>query len=735
MKRRLLWLAALLVAICAVGNASGRSTISWTQASGLCSVSDAYYITSDGQKAFIAGGLTAVPVGAEVYMTLTPVAQEGELMRLLPGGYVDMGGGKQVELTCAEQYSADTGAGLYSFVMEECAGEGGAQLVVSCVRAYGVAVGAADELTGGTVSVQDAEEQDIRCAVPGDIVFIRPAPDAQHVLDGAALAAVDAEGNALDVERAGQGGYSFEMPASDVTIAARFVVALPIEIGEGLNCEAQGDAAATGPLRAMPGSEVTLTISPQAEGMRIRAGSHCVTAAGQQVECDVDVVNAESGALSCVFVMPESAVSVSAGVGENYRARYEADIKLLTADGSAATAYCAGDELFVTVTVPEGCGLVDDRLAIAVDGGAYARQTVTARDDSAGTVTFMITAPAGDMAISAETGMLRRVTYTQPQGLGVIQTYPACRAAVGSRVTVALLPAEGWRVQEGSLTICQPGSHTAIATALDGSFIMPDSDCELSAVFEPTMYVLEPADGDCFLLDTTYSLSASGTVDAPVDDGVPCGALVSVQAAATGSCRAEGIYMQPRAASAVQPMRVGQGEQASFVMPAYDAVLYAVCADEEHVHPLAVAGGDEPAQESDVQTIEPAQSPEPEAQTDDALPYTASVTTDKLRLRELPATDGNVLGSYSTGERVEVTALSEDGEWAYVTVDSDGRIGWMKLEFVAREGAAEFSLPDDTPALNITIVIPPIEPQVIRTVEQQEENHIGRYEFRHILFL
>lgn len=710
----MLWLAVLLLAVCAVGNASGRGIISWTQATNVCSVSDAYYMTEDGRKAFVAGGLTAVPAGAEVYMTISPVAEEGAPMRLAADGHMDFGDGQTVPLECVELSSSDTGAGLYRFVMPEREGDSVAQLVLTSVRVYSISMEGTP--VGGALSTADTAGEAAVCAAEGEPVIIQAQPDAQHVLSGATLSVTAADGEAVAVRRTSE-GLEFSMPAGDVSIAAEFAEAAAIELTDGLECIAYGDAVAAAPLRAMPGSEVTLTVTPVGENMRISSGSVRVTADGAPVECVINETDGESGAFICAFTMPEGAVQLKANVGESYRARYEADIKLLRADGTAATAYCAGDELYVTVRVPDGMGLVDDRLTIACDSG-YVLQKVVAREG--GSITFMITAPADDMAVSADARALRRVTYTQPQGLGVIQTYPACQAAAGSRVTVALLPAQGWRVKDGSLRICSTGSHIETATVQAGSFIMPDSDCEISAVFEPELFEAKLDGGECFALHASYSMSALGAVEAPVESGVPCGALVSVRADATDGCRAQAIYMQPLAAESVQPVQVGQGGQAAFVMPAHAVVLFAACENAEHVHPLMAATG-------------AAQSEDPAQTDDDGMPYAATVTADNLRLRAEPDTVSEVVGTYSTGERLTVNALSEDGEWVGVTIDGDGSTGWMKLEFVERAAA---QLPEgETPALNITILIPAIEPQVVGAIEQREENSNGRYQFRHILFL
>ena len=99
MKRKLLCALAAVMLLCIAHSwalASDDVTLSWSQAAATCEISDAYYCTAGGAQAFIAGGLTRIPVGADVYVTLTPldgqsalssayVVFDGEMMPLEPG--------------------------------------------------------------------------------------------------------------------------------------------------------------------------------------------------------------------------------------------------------------------------------------------------------------------------------------------------------------------------------------------------------------------------------------------------------------------------------------------------------------------------------------------------------------------------------------------------------------------------------------------------------------------------
>jgi len=72
------------------------------------------------------------------------------------------------------------------------------------------------------------------------------------------------------------------------------------------------------------------------------------------------------------------------------------------------------------------------------------------------------------------------------------------------------------------------------------------------------------------------------------------------------------------------------------------------------------------------------------------VPATHFVTVDSLRVRDLPSTDGGVLGSLSRGDTVSV--LGADGAWALVSLGADRR-GWVNMQYLAAIGTGPPSRP------------------------------------------
>ena len=87
------------------------------------------------------------------------------------------------------------------------------------------------------------------------------------------------------------------------------------------------------------------------------------------------------------------------------------------------------------------------------------------------------------------------------------------------------------------------------------------------------------------------------------------------------------------------------------------------------------------------------------------------------------------MDTYASGTRVMVEELSVDGEWARVTVDADGKSGWMKAQYLLPDA----SLPD-TPIL-ISVTLPQLRITRPYLVEQEHANENGALVFKHIVLL
>ncbi len=736
MKRMFLALTTivLLSIACFTAFAAGEVTLSWTQAATTCSVSDAYYRTADGATAFIAGGLTRIPTGADVYITLKPLDNENSI------GSVNVSyDGKTSPLNNIE-------GDVYHFVMQD-SGSGSAEIIVECGKMYAISYADGFILGGngcytnglGKLLAQNPSGAAVHQALAGETITLQVQPGDEYALGTDLLFVTASSGQQIALTKDSGGAYTFVMPDEPVTITAEFVTAAPINIPDGVDCIITGDYAYQDPPRALAGSSVELKVSPSGTDMRIRKGSQGIMPI-QTGRTEYLSEQDETGAFIVSLTMPEGGVNVLAEVGRLCRIECASDVKVYASDRSTeVTNCCEGEELYVDVDIPEGYGLVNGKLTITRDG-----QTISAIQHSLGGYDssdskILLTAPAGDIHLDAEIGMLYSLGNVQTHGMGVVRTYPSSSATAGSTVTVALMPSEGWQVKEGTLEVYVSGSHTKAASVQGNTFIMPESDCEISVEFEAVPFEAEILESSCFTLKAEYVLSADGTTGTDVSDGVPAGALVNVYVLPDNDCVPDSIYLYDEESGEEQEL--SEMYQTSFVMPAHNVKVYAICSDSSHARPVieqpvqtqpAVETIAEP-QPTALPTAEPTAQPEQEVS---AFPFSATVKTEErsLRMREDCNADAKVVDKYESGTMVTVEKLSDDGLWAYVTVEEDGKSGWMSYEYlVPEEGNSSDTLSNSDEEITLTITLPEI--RILRPYLTEKTVNDDGYVFKHILLL
>jgi hypothetical protein len=182
-------------------------------------------------------------------------------------------------------------------------------LVMACpapvepeIQAAGYAI-AVKNAKNGTVSA------DREAAKPGEVITLTIAPDA-----GYELASIRAAGDG-DITLTGTGKFrKFTMPAQDVTVTAAFRAESgeptepteptePAELYEITIVQPANGVIECGRTSAAAGAEVTLTLLPQDEQYRYRAGSLAI-------EPELELTDAGDGVWT--FTMPEESVSVTA---------------------------------------------------------------------------------------------------------------------------------------------------------------------------------------------------------------------------------------------------------------------------------------------------------------------------------------------------------------------------------------------------------------------------------------
>lgn len=208
---------------------------------------------------------------------------------------------------------------------------------------------------GGNISCSTTTPQE------GDTVTITVTPEAGY--QGGAPTVTDSDGNNVAVTNAGNGTYTFVMPAGNVTItpaefiAISYTVTAPASMSNG--------TVTVNPTMAKKGDTVTITVIPEAG---YQGGVPTVKDADDKA---VTVTNAGNGKYT--FVMPASNVTITpaAFTPISYKVTVAEKISNGTVTVSPATA-TAGTEVTITATPANKAYMLDTITVVDAEGGTVA---------------------------------------------------------------------------------------------------------------------------------------------------------------------------------------------------------------------------------------------------------------------------------------------------------------------------------------------------------------------------
>lgn len=368
-------------------------------------------------------------------LTVSPEeACKGESVKIK---VVDVADGYEIVAITATGATVTEGASADEYCFEMPA----ADTVVSATLKRNAFTVTAGKATGGTVSV------DKTTAAENDTITVTAKADAGYVLDKITYTTAT-DGTPVTVS-----GTTFKMPADDVTVTATFVVAT---YNVTVDTAITGGTVTTDVKTAKMGDTVTITAVPE-EGYVL--GS-------------VSVVG-DSGAVKVTnnkFIMPAEDVEVSASFIAEDAEVYA--IKVIDAENGTVTASLteAAATVGVTVTATPDSGYVLDEIIVTTASGTAV--TVTKGK-------FIM--PEEDVTVTATfKKSVFKLTVKQPNG-GAILTDEEDVAA-GETVKLRQTPSYGYEFV----------NYTVNGVAIEGdSFIMPEEDVVVSAVYSEIEYAIE----------------------------------------------------------------------------------------------------------------------------------------------------------------------------------------------------------------------------------------------------
>jgi len=310
---------------------------------------------------------------------------------------------------------------------------------------YSITVG---RISNGRVTV------DTESAKKGDTVKVYVVPYTGYRLSSGSL-----KYNGIEI-RMSAGGYSFTMPAEDVTITAAFIA------GKGFTVKPASNLT-NGKIipdrdSAVAGEKVTFNVVPD-EGYAVKQGS--VTVNGEALEYS------ENGVYT--FEMPSVNTTLRATFIKSSDYEYAIEVEetehgTIEVDKDKAKP---GEQVVVRITdTDENYRLKDGTLK-------YNDSKITEFSGE-----YMFTMPEEDVKITAEFEEYIRYKITLASGIknGKI-TLSHTEAGEGDRISITVTPVSGYRLVGNSLKY---NSIVVNKTGSGYSFVMPASNVTVTAQFE-----------------------------------------------------------------------------------------------------------------------------------------------------------------------------------------------------------------------------------------------------------
>ena len=361
--------------------------------------------------------------------------------------------------------------------------------------------------------------------------------------------------NAIPATFAGNGMYTFKMPAHDVTIMATFTKKpYNITVDDGIE-----NGSVTVPATAYFGDQVTVTATPNV-GYEVASLKATWYEYGTS-ETSVDLIPAGNG--SYTFEMPAYNVTIEATFTKKpYNITVAEGIEHGSVEVPATATACMGDQ--VTLTVAPAAGYeVATLQATWIVGGT--QNAITPTPIGGGLYTFEM--PAHDVTIEATfTKKLYNITVVEGLDHGSISAPPT--AYFGDEINVTVNPEKGYELDKITYRYLYSDGSTSDAffTADGQTFIMPASDIVLTATFKLKKYnveVEEAIDGDHGFVQavpSTCSMGETVTLITSADTGY---AITTLQATYEEGTTEVNIPLTP-----------AENDSYTFVMPAADVHVH-----------------------------------------------------------------------------------------------------------------------------------------------------------------
>jgi hypothetical protein len=338
-----------------------------------------------------------------------------------------------------------------------------------------------NQTEGGTITTNPSGS-----AAANTTVTVTGAPDDNYYLADIRVMA----GNTLvDSQASSTGdGYTFTMPASDVTVTGTFAESgWVVQMYLITTYTSIGGTITTDPGSAAEGATVTVNATPD-EGYAM-ASFLSVTSGNQTIDAQAK----DTAGTIWTFTMPASNVDISGAFATD---RGEPEYRItpyVNGDGSVTTnpqeKATAGTTVWFYVTPYQG-STMESLSVIKANGDAIDYQAGT--NSALGGSGYTFTMPSMNVAINAEftggTTPSEYKIYVNETNGGTISTNPSGNAPAKTTVTVTVSPNQGYTFDSSSLSVVADNypvdyQTSQSSTGVVYTFTMPDSDVMITGTF------------------------------------------------------------------------------------------------------------------------------------------------------------------------------------------------------------------------------------------------------------
>ena len=445
--------------------------------------------------------------GTSVWITVTP--NQGYQMSGLSVAKAD---GSAVNLQTSQ---SSTGLSYY-FIMPSADVTISGTFTSIQPTSYAITV---NQTTGGTITTNPSGN-----APAGTTVTVTGAPDGNYYLASIRVMT----GNApVDSQESPDGsGYTFTMPAADVTVTGTFeesgwviqtfLITTYVSIGGTITTDPSGSAA--------EGALVTVYATPD-DGYAM-ASLLSVTSGNQTIDAQAK----DTAGTIWTFTMPASDVVISGafatrGGEPEYRITPDVDGNgsVMTNPSDSATV---GTTVWIFATPHPGATMASLSVRKA-NGDTIEHKSDT--NSATGGSGYTFTMPSMDVVINAEftggtTPSEYKIYVSETTG-GTITTNPEGNAPAKSTVTVTVSPNQGYTFDSSSLSVVADNypvdyQTSQSSTGVVYTFTMPDSDIIISGTFTG-------GSGQTGYTITTYAVGGTGNVPVGTITTNPSGSVAA----------------------------------------------------------------------------------------------------------------------------------------------------------------------------------------------------------------